>query len=42
VVYYSDLSFKDEKGLTMRSTTKISKNYMKGFEEESEVVFVDN
>jgi len=26
----------------MKSTTKISKNYMKGFEEESEVVFVDN
>ena len=42
IVEFSDLPFKHERGLTMRSTTKISKNYMKGFEEESEVVFVDN
>ena len=42
IVEFSDLPFKKEKGLTMRSTTKISKSYMKGFEEEYEVVFVDN
>lgn len=42
IVEFSDLKFKHEKGLTMRSSTKISKNYMKGFTEEAEVVFVDN
>jgi DNA-directed RNA polymerase I subunit RPA1 len=42
IVEFSDLKFKHGRGLTMRSATKISKNYMKGFEEEAEVVFVDN
>jgi DNA-directed RNA polymerase I subunit RPA1 len=42
IVEFSDLKFKNEKGLSMKSSTKISKSYMKGFEEESEVVFVDN
>ena len=41
VVQYSDVSFKNERGLTMRSNTKISKNYLKGYEEENEVVFID-
>ena len=31
IVSFSDLKFKNEKGLCMKSTTKISKNYMKGF-----------
>ena len=42
VVEYSELPFRHARGLTMRSSTKISKSYMKGFEEEAEVVFVDN
>jgi DNA-directed RNA polymerase I subunit RPA1 len=33
VVELSDLKFKNEKGLTMKSSTKISKNYLKGYEE---------
>ena len=31
IVEFSDLPFKHEKGLTMRSSTKISKSYMKGY-----------
>ena len=42
IVEFSDLKFKHEKGLTMKSSTKISKSYMKGYEEETEVIFVDN
>lgn len=32
IVEYSELAFRRERGLTMRSATKISKAYMKGFE----------
>jgi hypothetical protein len=31
IVEFSDLPFRHERGLTMKSTTKISKSYMKGF-----------
>lgn len=31
VVEMSDLKFKNEKGLCMKSTTKISKGYLKGY-----------
>ena len=42
VVGLSDLKFKDKKGLSMKSTTKVPKSYMSGYEEENEVIVVDN
>ena len=42
VVEFSDAKFKAEKGLCMRSTTKISKSYLQGYEEEAQIVVQDN
>lgn len=38
----SDLEYKNKKGLCMKSTTKVSKAYMEGYEEESNVIVMDN
>jgi DNA-directed RNA polymerase I subunit RPA1 len=42
VVEYSDLKFKDAMGLCMKAPTKVSKAYMEGYEDESEVLVWDN
>ena len=35
VIAFSGLKFKDQKGLKMKSTTKIGEKYLKGYEEET-------
>lgn len=42
VVEMSDLKFKNNKGLCMRSSAKVSKAYMKGYEEEANIIVMDN
>jgi len=42
VVALSNLKFKDKKGLCMKAIASVPKSYMVGYEEEAEVIILDN